>query len=305
MPNNRPFNEIRANLNIADWTKPDFDLRKAYVCALFSELTYQRIADFELTGADRVNVIPCFAYQSAVTTGHITDFDTLMRSLELGEHFVVIRRYAIVVGIRTPNVIVIAIRGTKYLYDWLVNLRASRVRLGDGTPHFHKGFIRAIWPCFEPVGIHMRKFLQETEDSIPVVVTGHSLGGALAGIMHALWRIPTIGEFTQGRRVMMNYQSTSDSYTFGMPRYCDFDAMVTFKHPHHLYNDRDIVPSVPPTWLGFENCFDEYRLDGFSIEKMRNRETINFGSWLWRLGNGSGIADHAIEVYRERIGQNI
>jgi hypothetical protein len=146
-----PIREAWRHINSVDWQESGFDIKKAYVCALFSELTYYIIPEFELKDADRVNVIPCMAYQHAVREKRASDFTEIMRSIDFGQFFVVTRRYAIIVGVRTPSVIVVAIRVTKYLYDWLVNLRASRYlhEGGAGTVHFHRGFFRAISACLE------------------------------------------------------------------------------------------------------------------------------------------------------------
>jgi hypothetical protein len=149
MPNYSPISKAWSHINSIEWRSSGFDLNKAYVCALFSELAYYRIPDFELKNANRINVVPSFAYHDAVRKGRRDDFDQLMRSADFGQYFVVIRRCAIIVGVRTPNVIIISIRGTKYLYDWLVNFRAAKYQFQGrgGEVLFHKGFFRAIWAC--------------------------------------------------------------------------------------------------------------------------------------------------------------
>jgi predicted lipase len=302
-----PIHEAWQHINSIDWHESGFDIKKAYVCALFSELTYYRIPDFELRDADRVNVIPCLAYQQAVREGRSLDFDQLMRSLDFGQFFVVIRRYAIVVGVRTPNMIIIAIRGTKYLYDWGVNLRASKHIIREryhfedfGEVGFHSGFFRAVFGCFEPVSREIRKFNLGDQDATPIYVTGHSLGGALAAIMHVVWsrEYPKVHAFPGN---ILFAAKTDASYTFGMPRYGDMRAVTQYATPYHLYNELDIVPTVPPKWLGFENCFSEFKLDGTSLQNVQGRESVRFASWLTRLMTGKGVANHAMEIYRERI----
>jgi hypothetical protein len=287
-----------------DWHEYGFDLRKAYVCALFSELTYYLIPDFELEKTDRINVIPCLAHQSAVREQRVIDFDQLVRSLgfEEGQVFTVIRRYAIVVGVRMPDMIIVAIRGTKYLYDWLVNFRVSQyVHDGaGGSVRFHSGFFRAISACFEPVSVELRKFIRSNAEPVPLYVTGHSLGGALAAIMHAIWGMTISKEFVH-EGVVQNRVRMYASYTFGMPRYGDLKAITIYREPYHLYNELDIVPTVPPKWLGFESCFNEFKLDGRAIENVQKRESIKFANWVTRLLSGTGIKNHSMEGYRERI----
>lgn len=306
MTHELPIPEVSRYIKLIDWRETGFDIKKAYVCALFSELTYYRIPDFETKDADRVNVIPCLAYQQAVREGRSLDFDQIMRSLDFDQVFVVIRRYAIVVGVRTPNMIIIAIRGTQYLYDWFVNLRAYK-HIIRGLHHlkdfsevgFHSGFFRAIYPCFEPISNEIDKFKLSHNDDIPIYVTGHSLGGALAAILQVLWRAHPLkpgiyaGAITRSDKIFAGY-------TFGMPRYGDMMAVSQCATPYHLYNELDIVPNVPPKWLGFENCFSEFRLDGTSLENSQRRESVKFASWLMQLVTGKAVANHAMELYRKR-----
>ncbi len=301
-----PIREALQHINSIDWRKSGFEIEKAFVCALFSELTYYRIPDFELKQADRVNVVPCFAYQQAIRDGRRLDFDEIMRSLEFGEFFVVIRRYAIVVGVRTPSMIIVAIRGTKYLYDWLANLRATRFshESGAGKVHFHMGFFRAISACLEPVSLELQTFIRGNTEQVPIYVTGHSLGGAMAAIMHAIWGMTVSSEFVQ-EGLVRNRLTTHAGYTFGMPRYGDARAVTALREPYHVYNELDIVPTVPPKWLGFQSCFNEFMLDGTSLENAQNRESLKFFSWISRLVSGKGIQNHSMEVYRERLAQNI
>lgn len=301
-----PIRDAWQHINLIDWHKPDFQINKAYVCALFSELAYYRIAQFEFNDARRVSVIPCLAYQRNIREGRTFDFDEALRSLDFGEYFVVIRRYAIIVGVRTRKVIFVAIRGTKYLYDWFTNLCAARYSHGSvgETVYFHMGFFRAMYACLGPVTRELGHFIDTSEESIPIYVTGHSLGGAMAAIMHAIWH----GRFS-GQSVSAGIPArivrTEAAYTFGMPRYGDLKAITTLREPYHVYNEMDIVPTVPPKWLGFESCASEFMLDGTSIENIQNRESIKFFSWVYRLASGRGINEHSVELYRERLSRSV
>lgn len=302
MDDDFPARDLWQNINSVDWHEPGFDLRKALACVLFSEMTYRRIPRFELKDANRVSVVPCSAYQEAVKGGRILDFNEFLKSLDLGEFFVVERRYAVVVGVHTRNVIVVAIRGTKYLYDWLINLNARRYTHegAAGKVHLHRGFYRAMSACFEPVSLELRKFMRNNSEPTPIYITGHSLGGAMAAIMHALWGMAVPGEYVSEGLVANRVRSYS-SYTFGMPRYGSVRAVETLRTPYHLYDEVDIVPAVPPRWLGYENCTSEFMLNGIALESMHCRETLRFSKWISRLISGRGIENHNIENYREKI----
>ena len=114
----------------------------------------------------------------------------------------------------------------------------------------------------------------------------------MAAVMHA----------TNGRwRLHETWQGTHSAYTFGMPRYGNFSAVVKCPSPYHIYVDADIVPTVPPRWLGFEECGSEYRTDGVGLERAAARETLTFSSWLLRLASGVGVREHSMELYRARV----
>ncbi|MGR9408061.1 lipase family protein [Rhizobium leguminosarum] len=302
-----PFDEALGYINSSDWTNSSFDLKKAYICSLLSELTYRRIPEFELKDANRVSVIPCLAYQDAVREGRDLQFDETIRSADIGRYFVFVQRYAIVVGIQTPKVTFVAIRGTKYLYDWLVNLHAAHYSfdIGAGKVRFHRGFFRATYACLGPLLRNLSDLHHGNSQRTPLVITGHSLGGAMAAILSALWEQGPYGETYHPRGRFGVELPVASCYTLGMPRYGDMRAVTSFVEPYHLYNEADIVPTVPPRWLGFDNCYNEFMLDGTSIENVQGREIRNFASWIGSLFSGKGIREHSIELYRDRIKSSI
>jgi hypothetical protein len=125
----------------------------------------------------------------------------------------------------------------------------------------------------------------------------------MAAIMHAIWGMTVSQEYVHEGVAEIRVR-TYASYTFGMPRYGDLRAVTAYRQPYHLYNEMDIVPTVPPRWLGFESCFNEFMLDGTSIENVQSRESVRFASWVSRLLSGKGVENHSIERYRERITPN-
>lgn len=109
--------------------------------------------------------------------------------------------------------IVLVFRGTKYSYDWYSNLNClpTRLRLSDGTTAMvHRGFNKILdlpdsklkLPLLECIEAELTDLLATKKRSI--VITGHSLGGALAILAAA--RFPQeIGKNVRG------------IYTFGQP----------------------------------------------------------------------------------------
>jgi predicted lipase len=301
-----PVMEATNYLHLIDWDRSEFDLRKAYVCSLFSELTYWKIPEFEYRVSRRANVIPCSTYQSMVRERHFVDIDQTIREADVGPSFTIIRRYAVVVGVRTPKMIIVAIRGTAPLYDWLANLRATKFShsLPTGTALFHTGFYKAAMACLGPVACELNKYTSNGADPLPVYFTGHSLGAAISAILMNML-LPHFFEKRTFWKPDANRRGIRGCYTFGMPRYGDLHAVANCLEPYHLYNDADIVPTVPPSWMGFHNCFNEYRLDGEGIENVQGRDTLNFLQWIASLMVGVGLASNKMELYRERIKNNI
>ena len=283
-----------------DWKNCEFSLEKAYVCALFSELAYKRLADFELDDAKRANLIPCAAHRKIAAGTEKFDFDAVFARAEIGPYFAVIRRYSIIIGVRAPNVIFVSMRGTSNLYDLLVDIDARDLMHSDGGDFgsFHSGFYQAVEECRRPVIRKLAEFLKR--DDLPVYVTGHSLGGAMAAIVYAIWKDGlTITENTQKP---LNIHS---AYAFGMPRYGDENAVKRFRLAYHLLNMEDPIPNLPPQWTGFRNPMNERQLDGGKVERTEDREPYDLGNWLYHLATFRPFKNHAMELYIKRIANSL
>ena len=120
------------------------------------------------------------------------------------------------------------------LPDWIADLRTQK-----SADQLHKGFqdaVDAVWKgSLEPICAAIKAA------GATLMFAGHSLGGALAVVA--------------AERALRENNLKSDVYTFGMPRvgtltftnkYQDL-ANTTYRFIH----GQDIVPTVPPTELGF------------------------------------------------------
>lgn len=76
-----------------------------------------------------------------------------------------------------------------------------------------------------------------------LIVTGYSLGGALATL--------------SSLDLQNKYNKVSDMYNYGCPRVGDKDFAKYFndkiKEAYRVVHNRDIVPHVPPTFLRFRH----------------------------------------------------
>jgi hypothetical protein len=129
-----------------------------------------------------------------------------------------------------PQTVLIAFRGTESVGDWLADLNF----LNRARPYglVHRGFLEA----FQAVEAQLVEALTALPNR-ELLLTGHSLGGALATIAAAEWH----GRFA-AKWIM----------TFGQPA-VGKGAFTQFMRPQtdsfiRFVNDDDIVAQVPPTY---------------------------------------------------------
>lgn len=138
----------------------------------------------------------------------------------------------------TPQVILVSFRGTESLGDWLGNLNAFGTQKPYGRVH------RGFWAAFQDIREHLDEAFSQLP-SHPVVITGHSLGGALATIAAAEWQ--------EDRQIL-------GVYTFGQPRvgqedFRDYMSANLRNRFYRFVNDDDIVPRVPPGYAHVGRLF--------------------------------------------------
>ncbi len=148
-----------------------------------------------------------------------------------------------------PGMAVLAFRGTQQVQDWMTNLDAVTTPVsssaGDTLGHVHKGFNGA----FLSVRRRIEELLAGDED-LPLFITGHSLGGALATL--ATWYLPG--------------HSLAACYTFGAPRVGDSGLIDRFRTPiYRIVNGVDPVPFVPPSGRAVSFAKHALRLVGTLI----------------------------------------
>lgn len=130
---------------------------------------------------------------------------------------------------------VICFRGTQQIEDWLTNVRIKPVDIFYTNPEtktktaigrMHGGFHDAYKSVEEEIADRLKGF-----EDLPLYITGHSLGGALAVV--ATW--------------YQSSQKLAACYTFGAPRVGDQGLIDWFKTPiYRIVNGPDPVTLVPP-----------------------------------------------------------
>jgi hypothetical protein len=290
------FNLFRL-INSVDWSDQTFSIKKAYICAQLSSYTYLEIHDYELKSNNRVNLIPSYAYKKVVASGKISTLSPLFEGNDFGSLFTIIREYVIILGIKTPKVLFIAIRGSKHLYDWKVNFTFSKKRLNylENDIAFHSGFYFAILDCLTEL---IENIYDYHHKRTPICITGHSLGGALSAILNALWYPQFPFESLQQRIYL--HEEQPQCYTFGMPRYGNKSAIMLLNNPFHVFNKNDIVPFLPPHLFGYHNSRNEYLLET-NLIKLISRRDIRQHNFRPPSIRSYGIKYHMIDYYLQLL----
>ena len=213
----------------------------------------------------------------------------------------------------TVSLVLVSFCGTESTADGLSNLRRQPqavARLG----RVHAGF----WGQFSALREQLEELLQPRRN-LPILITGHSLGGAIAVLAAATWAAE------RPLRVV---------YTFGQPAVAQPAAATTIgtllagRH-HRLVNDADIVPRVPPGYRqsGHLLQFDDQGRVRETQEPTRAREAAGSGpttamlskedfqglqqrlsaarAGAAREGMSDLISDHSIDQYLLQIGRQL
>jgi hypothetical protein len=278
------FRRYLANL---DWTKADFDERKAYACCIFSQFAYRHIPKMELSGTDRLKLIPCGAYEEQLDDGIDYDGYRVLAELALGEGFVIETERVIALGLITADKIFIAIRGTAKLYtsaglkDALYDVKYFKAPEHPAiTGAVHRGFLQATE---EFCGKLRDQLIRWRWDRRPITITGHSLGGAISAILHTFW------DGLQPELVEHDMRPTC-TYTFGMPRFGNTEAVRCAKNLYPVYHPGDLIPTLPPRETGFADVNSEYALMDDGLDP-----TLEY------KGKFRTLEKHAIANYRSQF----
>ncbi len=133
------------------------------------------------------------------------------------------------------ELVLLAIRGTAGGADVLRDIDAAQVPFEEGAGKVHSGFYGSAKVVREFVTTYLDKFYSGQK----LVITGHSLGGAVALLVAEMLR--------------RNKKYAADIllYTYGSPRAGD-KTFVESAHAlmhHRMVNQNDPVPSVPAPWM--------------------------------------------------------
>ncbi|EKF28826.1 lipase, putative, partial [Trypanosoma cruzi marinkellei] len=150
------------------------------------------------------------------------------------------------------STIVVSFRGTKGTINWLYNLdyfRVPFIREGCVGCLVHAGFNCELKSLWVEMGMYLRRLVAK-KGIKRILITGHSLGGAMATIAAANL-VSQNHLFSHGLKILL--------YTFGAPRvgnmqFADWLLASFCRGGHESYrvtHKRDPVPHVPPRSIGY------------------------------------------------------
>jgi hypothetical protein len=193
----------------------------------------------------------------------------------------------------------ITFKGSKELADWLTNGKYNTTGLVHGNQNIkvHAGFKKALDSVYMDVWREVL-LLVEISARKPLLINGHSLGGALA----YLFVLRSLQTKDKSTLLDLDFNLV----TFGSPRCMNVDgAKFMDKWSTRIVrvvNDEDVVPHVPPKLVGFN-----YKHPGVAVViGLEGSKTENLWSHLCEKLKSivvipEGIRDHRPEEYLKSL----
>lgn len=183
----------------------------------------------------------------------------------------------------------VSFRGTDLgeINDVMADLDTSSCVYFDGK-RCHRGFFEYVSPLFNAIISRL------TSTRCEIIVTGHSLGGAMA-LLFAI-------------ECMRREIRIEGLVTFGQPRaLCPslaswFEQMRVFRY-YRLVNDNDVVTKLPPRCLGFVHCGTVVYSNEIGQLKVceTSENCLEYLNSLWiafkRLDFSDAVDDHYMTHY--------
>ena len=271
-----------------------FSQVRASALAVAAHLAYCAIGDQERGDVERATIIPCHAFH---TLRPVTSFElaAAFGPLDFPEAFVVRTNRFVALGLPTNDELLIGVRGTVGAFDWSLNARIWPRRSASlSLPmYFHSGFLSEA----ELLASHLSQAINSHRKyaSIKrVFLAGHSLGGAIASILHQRREIFTPHLPGQG-------YAPGDCYIFGAPRTNWRYGSAFLDQAFAVRRAEDIVPRTPPATLGYENFVRQSAVDGTAFRDRGLVDLRPFLRWIDTMRFSKFLKGHAMETYRREV----
>jgi len=169
----------------------------------------------------------CARLSVCAYSGEAPGYDTTeIDAIHLPESDTMLRVYT------QDNRLIFAFRGTVSKLNWKTNLTARKMKLGGTDHEFHAGYLRVTTDLFDKVFGHICDGMSPMRE---LVFTGHSMGGALATIIAAMFA-----------------DSKDTLVTFGQPRVASAATLKATLNCKYIrvVNGSDGVTQVPKLGYG-------------------------------------------------------
>lgn len=260
------------------------------------------------------------ANEPGPTTGDVGDYT------QLPAGFIVQLALAPAGGGQTQNIIVVALRGTRTWEEWFSDADglpaafAAPDSLSSGLGSVHAGFyglytlgvdgakvtnpLNSTWSqrASGSIAYQVGQYMSGLSNSLPIYVTGHSLGGALA----ALCALDISYNFSSNFSAIFMYSLASPRVAAGLSDVPTLNNQEGFLSRYQFYvpnsyaiiHAADLIPILPPTsvslgplTLSFAHVTDPYQIDGSGATATATIGSGSVTSVSVDNSNSSGYSD--------------
>ena len=209
----------------------------------------------------------------------------------------------------SPQYNLLVFRGTKIPQDWMEDIYCTPARFDwifEAAPavgEIHAGFGHTLADGIKAI----ISALARRDQTKPLLITGHSLGGALAALVGAYFTVtgPAI-------------RPLSGIYTFGQPRiglhdFCNTYGRLLGGKLLRFVNKQDLVPRVPFRGWDYSDegtmiHFDSSGVPSIQADDWQNflsRTLQSFGDFIEIMSHVRiDVGDHSMTGYRQLVEQN-
>ena len=209
----------------------------------------------------------------------------------------------------SPTYNLLVFRGTKIPQNWMTDLACTPARFdwiftaAPALGEIHAGFGHCLADGLKDIITD----LSSRDQTKRLIVTGHSLGGALAALAPVCFAV-----------MNTNIRPVSAIYTFGQPRiglhnFCNTYAQMLTNKLVRFVNKQDLVPRVPLRGWDYADEGTMIHFDSMGTPTIQSEEwqgflarTLQSFGDFWEIMShiGVDVGDHSMAGYLDLIQQN-